>query len=240
MTGTRIRENLLLRIGKGFIGVGVDEWPSEAPRLTAIAVHDYAETADEMAPLAACLQADATRFIAPTMPGRAPSAFLGPHYAYDVATMLAVLVALATRYQSQRNCLIGSGAGGLLCLAAVRARLLRPQLLILKDVPPFGSGLDSRLKDRLDQRIRQGEKFDPQLARIEWPAYNFEDYFSATKVPTICFAAKGSAVQQKFANLADSISPAVKILQHTSPETGGILPLCGHIKTEIADIFNDK
>ena len=139
MSGQYSTENLLARFGSDLVPVKVDIWTAKKPRMTAICFHEYFGTSEEFHVLGQrCAERDIT-VVAPALPGRHPSAFFTGRLRYELPTFLSLMLQIAERYQSNKNCLIGHGFGGLLCLAAVRAKLLRPDAIILDEVPLTGS-----------------------------------------------------------------------------------------------------
>lgn len=139
MTLQHVTESLLARFGSQLAEVKVDIWSAQKPKLTAICFHEYFGGPEEFEALGQrCANHDIT-VIAPTFPGRYPSAFFTGQLRYELRTFLSLLLQICERYQTSRNCLIGHGFGGLLCLAAVRAKFLRPDALVLDEVPLSGS-----------------------------------------------------------------------------------------------------
>lgn len=139
MSAGHSTENLLARFGNNLVPVKVDIWSAKKPRMTALGFHQYFGNSQEFDVLGRkCMDQDVT-LVVPTFPGRHPSAFLDGQPAYELSTFLSLMMQIAERYQSNKNCLIGHGFGGLLCLAAVRARLLRPDAIILDEVPISGT-----------------------------------------------------------------------------------------------------
>ena len=134
---------MLIRIDHHFIPVQVDVWAPDNPKVTAICFHQYFGTTEEFSLLGQLFAARGITLVAPLLPGRVPSAFLKNGLRYDLATFLRILIQVCERYQTTKNCLIGHGFGGLLCLAAARARLVRPHALVLQDVPLRGNWRDS-------------------------------------------------------------------------------------------------
>lgn len=139
------RDDVLIRIDHHFIPVQVDVWAPDNPKMTAICFHQYFGTTEEFSLLGQHFAERGITLVAPLLPGRVPSAFLKDGLRYDLATFLRLLIQVCERYQTTKNCLIGHGFGGLLCLAAARARLVRPHALVLQDVPLRGNWRDSRV-----------------------------------------------------------------------------------------------
>lgn len=139
MSGGHSIERLLTRFGNHLVDVKVDIWSAKKPRMTALGFHQYFGCSQEFDVLGRmCMEHEVT-LVVPTFPGRYPSAFLDGQPGYELSTFLSLVMQIAERYQSNKNCLIGHGFGGILCLAAVRARLLRPDAMILDEVPISGS-----------------------------------------------------------------------------------------------------
>jgi pimeloyl-ACP methyl ester carboxylesterase len=141
------RDDVLIRIDHHLMPIQVDVWAPDNPKMTAICFHQYFGSTQEFSLLGHHLAERGITLVAPLLPGREPSAFLRGGLRYDLATFLRLFIQVCERYQTTKNCLIGHGFGGLLCLAAARARLVRPHALILQEVPLRGNWRASGLAE---------------------------------------------------------------------------------------------
>lgn len=140
-----IRDEILIRFDDIFVPVTVRIWQVPKPRFVAICFHEYFGSAQEFEVFALRCVKENISVVAPEAPGRRPSGFFRSSRAYHTAFFMRYFVQICERYQAPKTILVGHGFGGLLCLAAMRARLVKPFALILQNTDISSPDIGGRL-----------------------------------------------------------------------------------------------
>ena len=127
------QDYVIVPVGDRDLRMAVHVWEPREVHGTVFCVHGFTDTGAVFDPLARMLAMRGFRVVAPDLPGRGTSDFLGEPDGYTLRLYLRCLVALSG-YRSARNHLIGTSWGGSVTLAFLQATRTPIDRLVLNDI----------------------------------------------------------------------------------------------------------